>query len=264
MTEIKTGFIPDTPDERDFVFGAKGLETKFAGRTIINESGDWSNWLPTTEHQAEKYETNSCVSFGSLNVVEILRKHSENIDENLSDRFVARISGTDPYGGNSPRTVANAIKKYWSVKEPEYPRPDTLEEFYSNIPEKIRSLAIGRGAYYDYGYEKVKHSDMREALKYSPLGISVPAWFMDSSNRYHRPEGQRDTHWCVCYAIQPTGDLMVFDSYYPYLKQIKADVVPEVIYSYYLRRQVKNQSAWQTFLNWLYLSLAGFGKRLIP
>lgn len=258
MDEVKTGFIPDELDERDFTFGA--LAQKFTGRTVLNEEADWSQDLPETEHQAPDYETQACVSFGTLNAIEILRKKIDDLDENLSDRFVARISGTDPHRGNSPRTVANAIKKFWSVKEAEYPRPATLTEFYANIPEKLRTLAIGRGAEYEFGYEKVSVNDVKEALKYSPLGMSVPAWFMDENNLYYRPSGQDDTHWCVCFAVQPNGNYLVFDSYYPFIKEVRADVNPSFIYSYYLNRQVKNQSLWERFLQWLTISLAGFGK----
>lgn len=260
MNEVKTGFVPDSPDERDFVFGAEvSLAKRFAGRTILNEAGDWINYLPPTEHQAPDYETNACVSFGTLNAIEILRQLRDDIDENLSDRYVARMSGTDPLRGNSPRNVANAVKKWWSLKESEYPRPATLEEFYKNIPRRLIQLAIGRGAYYDFGYEKVNKSDIKEALRYSPLGISVPAWFKGEDGLYYRPEGQRDTHWCTLVAMQPNGNYIVFDSYYPFLKELRADIDPEIIYSYYLDKQVINESWWTKFLDWLQLSLGRLG-----
>lgn len=258
MNEVKTGFIQDEIDERDLVFGGSGsLQDRFAGRTVLNESGDWSAYLPETEHQAPDYETNACVSFGSLNAVEILRKFHEDLDENLSDRFVARISGTNPNAGNSPRTVANAVKKYWSVKEPEWPRPSTLAEFYANIPEKLRSLAIGRGSKYEFGYEKVSESDIPMALTFSPLGASFPAWFLGEGGKYYRPEGQHDTHWACIVGLTDDGDYIVFDSYNPFTKIVKKEVKPEVVYSYYLNRQIINETWWTIFLNWLQKSLGG-------
>lgn len=248
MSDIRTGYIEDSYDERDLVFGSDAsLEHKFAGRAVLNPSGNWETWLPSTEHQAPDYETQACVSFNTLNCVEILRKFQEDLDVNLSDRFVARISGTNPNAGNSPRVVANAVKKFWSVKEPEWPRPATLEEFYANIPEKLRSLAIGRGSKYEFGYEQVPYSSIPMALTFSPLGISVPAWFLGKGGKYYRPAGQRDTHWCVCIGQTPEGDLLVFDSYNPFIKVLSKDVIPEVVYSYYLKTQV-NVSLWEKFL----------------
>ena len=255
MNTVKTGFIADTPDERDFVFGAEqSLAGKYAGREVLQPNGDWSAYLPITEWQAENYETQACVSYGTLNAIEILKKRISDNSDNLSDRYVAKLSDTNPYGGNNPRKVADTVRKLWACFEKEWPRPATLEEFYADVPKNLITLATGRGAYYEFGYETVKPQDMREALKYSPLGVSLPAWF-EKDNLYYRPDGQQDTHWCVCFAMQPNGNLMIFDSYYPYIKEVQADCVPGTIYGYHLTKQVTSDSWFTTFLQWLSKSL---------
>jgi hypothetical protein len=258
MTDIKKGFIYEAPVEEDFVFGAdNSLSKKFAGEVLV-ESGDWTNWLPITEKQSiQEFETSGCVSFGTLNVIETLRRRQFDNSENLSDRFVAKGSGT--LFGNTPKRVADFIRKSWSVYEQEWPFEEvkTLEEFYKDLPNNLISLAIARGAEYEFGYELVKVSDMRGALKYSPLGMSVPAWWQDDKGLYYRPQGISDGHWVMCFGMQPNGNYLVFDSYYPYLKELRADINPSVVMRYHLKRQVVVEDAWQKFLN-LIKTIFGF------
>lgn len=238
--DIKTGYVEDSYDENDLVFGSEqSLSAKFAGHEVLSPQSDWSEWLPEQEHQAPDFETNGCVSFTTTSVCEILKKRQGDTEINLSDRFLAKASDTDPARGNTPRKVADTLKKQWSVFEHEYPRPATLDEFYAEIPKQLKALAKERGRKYDFGYERVNVQDIREALKYSPLGIATLAWVQDDDGKYYRPDGMRDTHYTVCYGIEDNSDLKVFDSYPPFLKVVRADMIPSVVYSYYLKSKAR-------------------------
>ena len=43
-------------------------------------------------------------------------------------------------------------------------------------------------------------ASLKEALKLSPLGLSVYAWFTGPDGYMHRPQGANDNHWVMCYA----------------------------------------------------------------
>ena len=246
------GLILEEQTEDDFVFGAfNALDTKFAGRTVLQENGDWHEYLPMNEKQAPLFETQACVSFGTLNAIEILKKRLFLNDDNLSDRFVAKASGTNPTSGNSPKKVADTIKKQWSVFEKEHPMDGvtSVEEFYKEIPERLKTLALGRGAEYEFGYEIVQPKDAREALKYSPLCMSVHAWVKGDDGVYYKPEGAQETHWVAVWAIQPNGDYLIQDTYEPFTKQYRG--TPSMLMGYYLKKQVKSDSWFQIFLRQL-------------
>src|SRR3990167_7061569 len=169
------GFIPPVLVEEDFIFGAeRSLDVKFAGREVLQPDGDWSAYLPAREKQAPLFETSACVPFGTLNAVEMLKRRIVSIEENLSDRFLAKEAGVNPVRGSNPKDVAETLRKKWSTFEAEWPMEGTqsVEEFYADIPQKLKTLAIGRGGEYEFGYEVVSYKNFREALKYSPIGIS--------------------------------------------------------------------------------------------
>lgn len=251
----KHGLIITPPKEQDFVFGSNfSLSGRFKGE-ILQTDSNWGKYLPVDEPQSPFYETNACVSFGTDNALEILAKRVFDKHFDFSDRFVAKGSGTNPHAGNDPRTVAEWIRKNWACFESEWPASvaQTLEEFYSEPTKTVTLLANARKAEWEFGYEYVpaNKAKIREALKYSPLGVSVPAWFLDG-DRYYRPSGQTDSHWTVCYGITDKDELLILDTYSPYLKTMRADFMPLVVMKYHLKRQVANESFWVKFLTWIH------------
>lgn len=249
------GLILEPQVPEDFVFGAyNALDTKFAGRVPLVESGDWSKYLPENEKQAPDFETYACVSFGTNNVVEILKKRL-GITENNSDRFVAKETGTNFFKGNTPKTIGDHLRKKWTCYETEWSTADatSFEDFYKEIPQNLKTLAIGRGAEYEFGYEVVQAKDIKEALKFSPLGASFPAWHLGSDGVYYRPEGVADNHWAVIFAMQPNGNFLVLDTYPPFIKEVKT--TPSIVYGYYLNKKVVNDNAFVRFLKDLWQAL---------
>src|SRR3990167_6609346 len=197
------GFISEPIIEgEDYVFGS--AYTKLTGE-IINPSGNWEQYLPAEELQAPGYETNSCVSFGTSSAIETLKRFVDKVEPNFSDRFISKGSGTNPAQGNTPKAVADFIRKNWSVFENEWPTSaaKNVEEFFADLPAHLFSIAKARGAFFDFGYERVNNDkgSMRSALKTSPLGISV-ALMPDEIGIYFRPDGWRDGHYVMLYNIK--------------------------------------------------------------
>lgn len=250
------GLILEPLRPEDFVFGSDRSIVRKFGKVAIKPDGDWRPFVPQGELQAPVYETNGCATFGTLNALETLKRFLFNNQPDFSDRMVAKGSGTDPLKGNTPKAPAEYIRKNWTVFEFEWPAAaaKTVQEFYADIPQNLKTLAAGRGAEFDFGYEYVGtgKANLREALKQSPLGMSVPAWSVDKDGKYYRPEGAQDNHWVAALHINDAGEITILDTYEPFIKVLQADFTPQVAMSYYLNRQVKKESAWAQFLAWLH------------
>lgn len=254
------GFLYEPIQDQDFVFGgSRSLFQKFKGEPLTD--GDWRPFLYDLiySHQAPGYETNSCTIHGLLNAVELLAVRVFGYTLDLSDRFVAAQAGIDPARGATPKVGAEWLRKNWSVNENEWPTADakSVEEFYQQPPNQLRTLAIARGAEFDFGYEYITPSkeNIKAYLPYSPVCISV-ALLRDENLLYYKPTGWRDTHWLTVLAVDDDGNYVVLDSYPDtdgsYIKKIRGDFVPEVAMGYYLRPKVKNQSAFQKFMELIY------------
>lgn len=251
------GFIKDEIVPEDFQFGGeRSIENKF-GALELQPNGDWREFIfdGIVSHQAPGYETNSCVSHGTANALELLRRKLYQYDNDLSDRFIAKLSGTDPSKGNTPKNVAESIRKNFTVWENEWGTKDakTVEEFYAEIPNNLITLATARGAEYDFGYEYVPLTlfALRNALKFSPVCLSVPAWF-ERNGRYYRPDGVNDSHWVCLMHIDEHGKMYILDSYDPAVKVMEAGFMPQVAMKYHLNKQVVNKSAFAKFLEFIY------------
>lgn len=251
------GLILEPIVEEDFIFGSdQSLSTKF-GATPLLPSGDWRPVLfdGIFSHQAPNYETQSCVSHGTLNALELLYKKQYDRTYDFSDRFLAKMSGTDPNAGNSPKTVAHTFYKQFAAFESEWAtsQAKTTDEFYADIPLNLITLSTGRGAEWNVGYEYVGTSKatLKEALKYSPIGISVPGWHL-KDGVYYRPPGATDNHWVCLLHIDDKGQYHILDSYDPFTKILSPDINPTVAMRYHLTRQISNENAWNKFLVFLH------------
>ena len=231
------GFIqPEIETGVDYVFGAYSN----LGGEIINESGDWTAWLPSGEAQAPRFETNACTCFGTSNAVETLVNFIFGNTTNLSDRMVAKGAGVDPKRGAVPKAAADFIRKNWAVQEGEWPMEgvQTVEEYYKELPAVLYTIAKEDKADYELGYEYVTPSpdQLREALKRGTVCMSVALW-LGEDGKYYRPTGWADSHWIMLVKIYENGDMLVLDSYAPYLKTIKAGFLPQTAYRYTLNEK---------------------------
>lgn len=231
------GLVIEPPTGTDYVAG----DGKLAGE-VINPTGDWLPFAPVFEHQAPRFETNSCASHGTLTALEALHKFFYGEEINLSDRMVAKGSKTDPARGNSPQKVAQFIRDSWSVFDEEWSMEgvQTVAEYYKEFPDLFYSKAdIIRGEN-KFGYEAVTNPTklrLQEALTKGAVCMSV-ALMMDENGLYYKPTGWRDGHWVWLMKIKPNGNYLIFDSYEPAIKEIRADFVPEIAYRYVFNEEI--------------------------
>src|SRR3990167_1447339 len=191
--DINKGLIIEPIEPEDFILGAeRSLDTKF-GAEILQPDGNLIEFLPASEKQAPGYETSACVMFATLTAIESLENKKFFDKANLSDRFVAKLSGTDPHAGNDQKKVAQFIRDNWSVLEEEWATADALstDEFYADPRFGLTSVALARGAQYEFGYEWVTASKtpIKTALTKGTTCMSVPAWYKDENGEYYRPDG---------------------------------------------------------------------------
>lgn len=187
------------------------------------EDGDWEDALPKYEPQAEKYETNGCTVWGTQNQIETFYNGLYGIEPNYAERFNYLLTPVNPRSGADPQRVYENIRKVGLINNRYLPIPDTLEEFLDEDDITERMYRTG-----SRWLEKneLKHEwlwtlppkttaerleVMKFALRSSPLGVSVSAWFRGSNGKYI-DNGLRNNHWCICYKIDDEG-IHVFDSY---------------------------------------------------
>jgi len=230
---LNHGFIEPTIEEDNYIFGAKKLPDK-----IIKEDGQWGKYLPVKEIQKQfGIETSNCTGYGTLNALEILSKATifdvgYIIEENWSDRALGVMAGTYP-PGNNPHVVGETIRKKGLLDEADYPfeKVSSVDGYYSPLSNELIDKALKWLDDYDFGHEwvfkgklplKTKQNLLIQALKRSPLGVSVRAW-QERNGLYFKELGQRDTHWCTLYSYVLYKKWFVFDSYDNTLKELEWD-----------------------------------------
>ncbi len=206
------GYIAPVPDPKLYLAGVNSKLPK----VVLQPDRDWSKSAPKFEPQCQKFETYNCASFNTLNPIETIFKRL-GIDDNYSDRWVGIIAGTDPArGGNSPVTVAEAIRKNGLIPESMLPWGDYLEnvgEYYSfKGADEVACRKAGQEWLdtWEFGYEVVPldANSIKEALLYSPLGVAVNAWRKEG-DLYSSTVGEGSNHWTMI--IRPQW--LIEDSY---------------------------------------------------
>lgn len=226
------GFLPDVIVPEDYVFGA----IRAAPEDVLQEHGQWDDYLPVFEFQyRNQLETSNCVTYGTLNCIEILlaKKYGEKIDH--SERYVGVLAGTSPEG-NTPNKVSETIRKTSGlILESELPFDDSVKtwnEYYSPKPMESKYLFLGGDWLKKYRFKhewvftggsvEEKRKKLLQALRHSPLGVSVYAW-SDNDGVYYKPQGSQDNHWTVLYGYEQGRFWKVFDSYDATLKKLAWD-----------------------------------------
>lgn len=228
-TEILNhGFIEPVIKPEDYVFGDGKT-----GSEVLQPTGQWDSFLPSDEYQSRpSLETYNCTSFGTTNLCEILLKRKYGVDINYSERFLGINAGTKP-PGNSPDKVADAIREYGLLEDFRLPFSDevkTVEEYYSPNPmtarlaefgkEWLRNWVFKHSWVFTGGSLESKQYKLAEALKDSPIGVSVYAWNQASTGLYEKPVGATDNHWCTLYGYEFGQYWKIFDHYDDTHKQL--------------------------------------------
>lgn len=197
--------------DEDYVFGGYG---NLDGQ-ILAPDGQWLAWIPIGESQLNfNFDPQGCVSWGTLNATEILLRRMYDITENFSDRYLAKVSLTTPQG-NTPQKVAEALRKQGVPREKDWPITEDLttwEKFYATIPNLVQTLGKKWLDTFTFNHEYVPTSavQLKEALTYSPLGISVSAW-QKESDLYISPFP--NNHYAVLVGYVEGKYWIVYDSY---------------------------------------------------
>jgi len=249
------GYIYIPAKEEDYVLGGNKLPRK-----VLRPNSDWSNDVPESETQIKQTETSNCTGFNTATAVETLMFGAGLVAEkpNYSDRGVGIMAGTRP-PGNNPKTVADTIRHKGLFAESLLPFSDDIkssQDYYSPDPLPYALTKEGDNwvEVWDFGYEwaypssaslSYKQEALIEALKYSPVCISVYAWYQ-VGEFYDRPNGEPDTHWTT--AIFANKEyILVEDSYPPFKKKVAWDMNPRQAMRYHIDKQMKKVSWWTKY-----------------
>ena len=216
--ELKNfGFHYEAPTGDDYLLG--GFTN--VPHQILQADGNWINFLPLDELQQRfGVETNSCVSFGTCNQVEILHLRKFGSIPNYSDRYLSIASETTPTGNTPNKVYETARKIAGFIPEELLPFSEdirTLEEYSQPKPLNKKYYDVGRKWLnrFDFKHEWITTSplSLMQGLQYSPLGISVTAWIEDERGFYVRPAGLRDNHWTLLVGYVENEYWIIYDSY---------------------------------------------------
>ena len=70
---------------------------------------------------------------------------------------------------------------------------------------------------------KEKQERIMEALRYSPVGVSVFGWRENDSGFYWKYPNDNDQHWTSCVGYEKGQYWIIADSYEPYIKKLVWD-----------------------------------------
>lgn len=243
------GFIAPIVVPEDFWLGSKKL-----GSVVLNEKGDWRPFLPLMEQQKIGIEVNACVSFATLSNLEMLHKLQYGEEPNYSDRFLAKMSDTQPAsGGNTPKKVADTFKHSGAIPESEWPYDNSsLEEYYKEIPQRLIDMGADWLREFSVGYEWVASDKLKDALKRGPVSVAVYAWATNDKGEYIRLGPS--THYIVLVAFDGQDRPIIFDSYDTGLKTLDKNHGLEFPQMWVLTKKEEakiTRSFWQIIIKFL-------------
>lgn len=211
MPEEKTIFGFDEAAEKvhqnpkDYTYFGASLP-----REVLVESGDWRPAFPILEIQRNnKFDSYSCVSYANNNAEEMMHKARYGEEVNRSDRWLSTMSNTVPGRGNSHLNVAETKRLKGIVDEDKYPftKEMTEAEFFQKPSKDLQELGIKIKNKRDYGYEKVRKTEFKEVLRYSPIQVAV------DSRTAKADQFRGVDHSVVLTYIDDKGYGYIYDSY---------------------------------------------------
>lgn len=246
------GLVIETEkDPNAYMLGALAKE-------VLQPSGQWDEFLTSEEKQTTRNSTDTfgCTVFGSLNAKEILLKRLEGKEYDFSERYPYNLAEINPPGAD-PHIVAEKIRHHGSIGQEELPMTKTLKDFASPRPMTKKYLDKGQEFPYELRHEFIfyrtdsqatKIKKIKEALKYSPVCLSVTAWHEE--NGVYVDKGQPNTHWVVFYGWSDKG-WKCLDSYPPYKKIVSFDHQFEIGKVYQLVKKTDIVEAQFTLIGYL-------------
>jgi hypothetical protein len=258
------GYIKDEIKETDYILGG---QTPIEG-AILSPTGQWLNRISGGEAQRRfGVETMSCVSFGTLNIVEILIKELFSVVADYSDRYLSSMAETTPQG-NSPTKVFDTLRKEAGcIDEQDLPFSESVKSFNDYIvplfqmPKNLIRKGEEWRSKFDLKYERAfnggtleeKRKQIIEGLKRSPLGVSVYAWVQNEKGLYYKPSQSQDNHFTLLVGYEEGIKWFVYDSY----PESEGDFIKELDWNYdfgcafvfYLRNIEKELKWYEEIIN---------------
>src|SRR3990172_705470 len=175
------GFKVDPIEPQEYLLGQAKLAT-----IVLQPDKNWSPFLPVDEYKNKNgLETSACVTFGMINIIEILMKRLFIVEPNYSERYNATLSVTTREGNSIQKVIESIRKDYGVINEELLPFDDTIdtwEKFYAPIPEQLILTGKSWLKEFSLGHEwiftpdiKNKIDRLKTALQFSPVGVSVLA-----------------------------------------------------------------------------------------
>lgn len=252
------GFLPPEVKDTDYQFlGATKLKSQ-----ILEPTGQWDNWLPEIEYQSRNgFESSNCTNYGTLAALEVLHRRHFNKEENWSERYTGVMTGTTPEGNSVNRVIEIIRKTCGLIPEKVLPFSKDInawDKYYSPCPMSEELVLMGKNflVLYQIGYEWVftqnsanKQDKMKAALRESPLGVSVAAWYgPNDKGYYYKPSGSDDNHWCLCYGFEDKKFWKIYDTYDATLKRLEWNYNFNWGMKYTLQKKTPTQSEKQGFI----------------
>jgi len=206
-----------------WTFGAIGGE-------VLQPNGQWTDFLPPGEMQARRVETMACTCYNTLTPIDILERRLFGTNFDYSERFTAILANIG-YNGGSPHTAAEVIRKTGLLLDARLPFDDTIEswsQYYSPKPmvepyfTEARQWLNAKTFGHEWIAAPITPEKLKEALKYSPLGIGAYAWRINSQGLFYNP-GYTENHWTTLVGYVDGQYWLVRDSYDPYTKKLVWD-----------------------------------------
>lgn len=230
-TPVKTNFVYPEIKDTDYRFGSFQLIG-----TPLREDGDWRDYLPPEEDQNVRgVESSACYIEGQQHAVATLEEEVfGEKDNNYSARFNALLSNGTPNGGD-PLKGAYSMHKDGLVKQQSMPWDGVTswDDFHSwkGVNEKDlinegKTYLTKKTINYDIVFERWesvenKYTKLKQALKYSPVPVSVDAWYEE--NGEYVKLNKQDNHLVLAVYVDDKNRIYVRDTYSPYLKILKAN-----------------------------------------
>lgn len=224
---IGHGFIAPIITSDQYIFGGAQISEE-----IIQDNGNWMPFLPKGEHQARLYfDTYGCTIYNTLAPIEIIERKLFGEESEYAERPVYIGTNTAP-PGNNPHVIAEWIRKNGLVPEVLLPFTDelkNLQEYMSPKPLTTDIVWAGKDWIYkkDFGHDWVfvggtpqeKEERLQEALRRSPISVSVTAW-KERNGIYYKEDSDIDNHWTVLVAYEDDYPI-IQDSYEPFIKKLE-------------------------------------------
>ena len=181
--------------------------------------------------------------FGTTNATEILIQKIFSSNPNYAERYHYNLVGIIPPTGSDPQVVAESIRKNGMLDQAVLPMTSTLQEYETPRPMTDNYISEGKKWLMEHSFlhewlwtqdigKENRLTMMREYLQYSPLCISVTAWYPQVNGMYP-DNGAPNTHWVVCFKLD--GDSpVIFDSYDQRIKTLTPDHHIEMCKRYYI------------------------------